>query len=188
MIPARRTAPVFSRQDVEVIVGEGLEPHALPVELVRTTALIALRTELGEPARSGATAPDIPTAPTAGTSAAGKAVLNVLLTDDPTLRRLNRQFAGEDKTTDVLAFGAGQNFPGDDQDASAIGDIAISVPQAARQAEAAGHRPERELALLTAHGVLHLLGYDHAEPDEEKVMFSKTGLILKQALTISPPQ
>ncbi len=60
-----------------------------------------------------------------------------------------------------------------------LGDIAISLPQVERQAAENGKPPERELAMLTVHGVLHLLGYDHAEPDDEKIMFGKTDVILQ---------
>ncbi len=59
-----------------------------------------------------------------------------------------------------------------------LGDIAISLPQVDRQAVENGKSPERELAMLTVHGVLHLLGYDHAGPDEEKIMFGKTDAVL----------
>ncbi len=102
----------------------------------------------------------------------------ILLTGDERLRRLNRQFAGEDHVTDVLSFEAdtGISFPNGDDDAfiKKIGDIAISVPQAERQAIEKRVPFERELAMLAIHGTLHLLGYDHATPEEERVMFGKT--------------
>ena len=109
-----------------------------------------------------------------------------MLTGDDTLRDLNRQFAGEDKVTDVLAFGSGTGFPGDDGDAATLGDIAISLPQARQQAAAAGHSEDLEVAMLTAHGVLHLLGYDHAEPDEEREMTGITKAILAEAFQPIP--
>lgn len=102
----------------------------------------------------------------------------VLLTRDERLRRLNQEFAGEDHVTDVLAFetDTGISFPGGDDDSliNQIGDIAISVPQAERQAIEKQVPFERELAMLAIHGTLHLLGYDHATPEEESVMFGKT--------------
>lgn len=102
----------------------------------------------------------------------------VLLTGDELLRRLNREFAGEDHVTDVLAFEAdsGISFPnaGEDSPIDQIGDIAISVSQAERQAIEKKVPFERELAMLAIHGTLHLLGYDHATPEEERVMFGKT--------------
>ena len=109
--------------------------------------------------------------------------VNVLLTGDGTLRRLNRRFAGEDHATDVLAFpaaGGTHRDMQDLQDAGFLGDIAVSVPRVARQALDHGVSAERELAMLAIHGTLHLLGYDHATPDEERVMFGKTGLALAQ--------
>lgn len=103
--------------------------------------------------------------------------VTVLLTGDEQLHRLNREFAGEDHVTDVLSFerDAGAPFPnGDDSLINQIGDIAISVPQAERQAIEKQIPFQRELAMLAIHGTLHLLGYDHATPEEERVMFGKT--------------
>ena len=106
----------------------------------------------------------------------------VLLTGDERLRTLNREFAGEDHVTDVLSFEAdtGISFPSwnDDSFISQIGDIAISVSQAERQAIEKRVPFERELAMLAIHGTLHLLGYDHAKPEEERVMFGKTNKAL----------
>lgn len=84
----------------------------------------------------------------------------VRFTSDREMRRLNRAFRGKDAPTDVLSF------PGDEGRAGThLGDVAIAVPTARRQAAAAGHDAERELRLLLLHGVLHCLGYDH-EADE----------------------
>ena len=157
---------------VEVIVESGQEGDQL-VDLVRRTARIALR----QPRRDEFDDPGVPE---------HSLGVTVLLTGDDTLRGLNRQFAGEDKVTDVLAFGSGTVFPGDEGDAANLGDIAISMTQARRQAAAAGHSDERETAMLTAHGVLHLLGYDHAEPDEEREMTGITNAILEEALQPLP--
>ena len=155
-----------SDQRIEVIVEDGPEGGPL-VDLVRRTATIALR----QPRRDSADDHSVPG------NAAG---VTVLLTDDDTLRSLNRQLADEDKVTDVLAFGSGTVFPDGVEDAETLGDIAISMPQARRQAVAAGHSEDREVAMLTAHGVLHLLGYDHAEPDEEREMTGITAAILEK--------
>ena len=156
-----------SDQRIEVIVEDGPEGGPL-VDLVRRTALIALgRTRRDDPDDDGLS----------GRSAG----VTILLTDDDTLRALNRQFADEDKVTDVLAFGSGTVFPEGVAAAETLGDIAISTPQARRQAAAAGHSEDREVAMLTAHGVLHLLGYDHAEPDEEREMTGITTAILEKA-------
>ena len=115
-------------------------------------------------------------------------IVNVMLTGDTALHRLNLRYAGEDHATDVLAFPAedGEQFPwatGADEDRAVprhLGDIAISIPQVARQAQDHGVSTERELAMLAIHGTLHLLGYDHAAPDEEREMFGKTDAALEQ--------
>ena len=114
-----------------------------------------------------------------GYSADQSARVTVLLTGDARVRQLNRDFAGEDHVTDVLSFGAKTDleFPnpeGGDIRHVRLGDIAISVPQTKRQAIDKGVTFERELAMLAIHGTMHLLGYDHAEPDDERVMFGKT--------------
>lgn len=83
--------------------------------------------------------------------------ISVLLADDEEIRRLNREFRGKDKATDVLSFPAG-DAPGRTKVA---GDLAISVETAAREAETLGHSLETELRVLLLHGVLHLAGYDH---------------------------
>jgi probable rRNA maturation factor len=80
------------------------------------------------------------------------ASLGVRFSGDREMRRVNRQFRGKDKATDVLSF------PGDE---GHLGDILISVPTARRQAVEAGHPAEQELKVLLLHGVLHCLGYDH---------------------------
>ena len=123
---------------------------------------------------------------------AGGTSVNVLLTGDDRIRALNRRFANDDYATDVLAFPADTDEPflselasseGDGaapQSLSYLGDIALSVHQVARQAAQQGVAMERELAMLTIHGTLHLLGYDHATPDEERVMFGKTDAALAE--------
>lgn len=91
--------------------------------------------------------------------AEGPASLGVRFASDREVHRMNRDYRGKDKPTDVLSF------PGD-SDASPdgdrhLGDVLISVPTARRQAEALGHSAERELKVLLLHGLLHCLGYDH---------------------------
>lgn len=85
--------------------------------------------------------------------------LALCLVSDRRMRELNRSFRGHDATTDVLSFPAGCTPGGGGE--RHLGDIAISVPVAARQARAAGHSLQRELELLALHGYLHLLGHDH---------------------------
>ncbi len=81
---------------------------------------------------------------------------------DRTMRRLNREFRGQDKTTDVLSFPGGAT-----PDGRHLGDLVISVPEARRQAAAQGHSVERELRILLLHGLLHCLGHDHETDDGE---------------------
>lgn len=92
---------------------------------------------------------------------AGTATLAVRLTSDEELRRLNRDFAGHDSVTDVLSFGGSLQH---------VGDLAVSWPMAVRQAVEYGHPEQTELALLCVHGLLHLLGWDHASAAELKEM------------------
>ena len=99
--------------------------------------------------------------------------VSVLLTDDAEIRALNERYAGEDHATDVLSFAAG-DMPGQPGEGGVLGDIVLSLDHLRRQAAAAGHSVERETAVLTVHGFLHLLGYDHADPAEERAMFART--------------
>lgn len=108
--------------------------------------------------------------------------LTILLTSDERIRELNREYSGEDKVTDVLSFPAGDPMPGAE---SYIGDIVISVPMAVLQASAARHSITDEMRLLTIHAILHLLGYDHADADEMRNMWSRQNKILAK-LGVSP--
>jgi probable rRNA maturation factor len=98
--------------------------------------------------------------------------LSVAVTGDDTLRRLNRQYAGQDAVTDVLSFSQqeGEEFVAPPRGTAPLGEVIISYPQARRQAPAA---VDREVERLLVHGILHLLGYDHAVPDEEREMRSR---------------
>lgn len=93
-----------------------------------------------------------------GEGASPDALLSVYLADDETMRELNLRFLGIDAPTDVLAFPEGDALPGEPV---CIGDIAIGVPVAARQAAELGHSLHEELAHLLVHGILHLHGYEH---------------------------
>ena len=98
--------------------------------------------------------------------------LSVAVTDDETVRRLNREYAGEDAVTDVLSFSQreGEEFVAPPEGAPPLGEVVIAYPQAARQAAERGHTADEEVTRLLVHGVLHLLGYDHAELDEARRM------------------
>ena len=108
------------------------------------------------------------------------AMITILLTDDKTMRSLNRQFRSEDKSTDVLSFPFGEEpgLPGDQL--PYLGDIAISVPYAGRQAEEQGHSTTAEIQLLAIHGILHLLGYDHDTEDAKGEMWAVQRQVLDQ--------
>ena len=103
--------------------------------------------------------------------------LSVVLTDNRKLRKLNRDYLGIDAPTDVLSFPASEPDP--ETGARYIGDILISVPYAAKGAAKAGHPLESELQLLVVHGVLHLLGHDHAGPREKAKMWKAQAEILE---------
>ena len=101
----------------------------------------------------------------------------ILLTDDKKLHQLNREFLGIDRPTDVLSFPASETDPetGDRY----LGDIIISIERAQEQAHAAKHPLEAEAQLLIVHGILHLLGYDHANAKEKTKMWKVQGEILE---------
>ena len=102
----------------------------------------------------------------------------VLLTDDAGIHKLNCAYRQIDSATDVLSFSAmeGVRLP---SDAAFIGDIAISIDKAILQASEYGHSIQRELAFLAIHGILHLLGYDHATAQDEEEMTACQRSILK---------
>jgi probable rRNA maturation factor len=98
--------------------------------------------------------------------------LSVLLTDDEAIRELNRSWRDEDKATDVLSFPQDELAPGDPRrpKRGPLGDIAISLETAAREAETCGMGRDAMVRFLLVHGFCHLLGHDHAEPDEAAAM------------------
>ena len=112
-----------------------------------------------------------------------QAELSVVLVDETAMEQLHVQWMDEPGPTDVLSFPMDELRPGtdgEDSPAGLLGDVVLCPQVAATQARQAGHSTAEELLLLTTHGILHLLGYDHAEPDEEKEMF---GLQRKLLLT-----
>ncbi len=103
----------------------------------------------------------------AGEGVADGVALTVLTTDDETLRDLNRRFLGIDAPTDVLAFPEAAEAPMGEGEPPSLGEIAISVPTAVRQAAELEHGLPDELAHLLMHGILHLCGYEHEGGGEE---------------------
>jgi len=104
------------------------------------------------------------------------AELSVVIDSDEKLRQLNRDFLGIDAPTDVLSFPSEEFDP--DEQAEYIGDVVISYARALTQAQTAGHPVLNEIQLLVVHGVLHLLGHDHAEPQEKSKMWQAQAEIL----------
>ena len=100
--------------------------------------------------------------------------LSILLVDEEVMTDLHVRWMDEPGPTDVLSFPMDELRPGTDDEptpAGLLGDVVLCPSVAARQAKDAGHSTSEELLLLTTHGILHLLGFDHAEPEEEKEMF-----------------
>lgn len=109
------------------------------------------------------------------------AEMPIIFVDEPAMEKLHIEWMDEPGPTDVLSFPMDELRPGTESDPTApgiLGDIVICPQVAIKQAEVAGHAPVNEILMLTTHGILHLLGYDHAEPDDEKEMFGLQGEIL----------
>ena len=104
--------------------------------------------------------------------------LTIVLTNDARLQELNRDYLGIDAPTDVLSFPASELDP--ETGARYVGDIIISVARAESQATAARHPLESEVQLLVVHGVLHLLGHDHAEAAEKARMWKAQAEVLER--------
>lgn len=113
----------------------------------------------------------------AGEGVTGSVVLTITVVDDDEIRQINQQHRGIDKATDVLSFplleadaeaDGGFQLPPDLP--RELGDVIVSYPRAVEQAEEYGHSVQRELTYLIVHGVLHIMGHDHEEPDEQAIM------------------
>jgi len=103
--------------------------------------------------------------------------LSIVLTDDAQLQQLNHDYLGVDAPTDVLSFPASETDP--ESGITYLGDILVSIPRAHQQAIAAGHSLESEVQLLVVHGILHLLGHDHARQAEKSRMWAAQTAILE---------
>lgn len=107
--------------------------------------------------------------------------VSITLVDDESMRALNREHRGRDEVTDVLSF---SQLEGGEMGALPegmplpVGDIVISLPRCAEQAQEYGHSFDRELGFLVCHGMMHLMGFDHATPEEEEAMMAATEEIL----------
>ena len=119
------------------------------------------------------------------------AVMSFVVVDDEQIRALNRDWRGYDEPTDVLSFGLSERakpavdgeepfpFPRAPDEALHLGEVVIAFPTAERQAAEHGRPLEEELRHLLIHGILHLLGYDHAEAEEEAVMRARETELLR---------
>ena len=132
---------------------DGLIPN-ISADLLESTALTALKHQ----------------------SAPVDSDLTILLSDDAQLHELNLQWMGVDAPTDVLSFPSAEIDP--ESGNRYLGDILISVERAVEQANAAGHAVEAEVQLLVVHGILHLMGHDHAEAGEKTKMWQAQTEIL----------
>jgi probable rRNA maturation factor len=112
-----------------------------------------------------------------------EAELSVLLTDDRGIQELNRQHRDKDKPTDVLAFPMAEGPP---DPGGILGDVVISLDTADRQARSRRRSLIEEVRFLLAHGVLHLVGYDHAEPGEKREMVAMTRRLVRSAPLPAP--
>jgi probable rRNA maturation factor len=111
--------------------------------------------------------------PTSNIQGHGAVGLTLVITDDETVRSLNRTYLGNDAPTDVLSFGGkSPDFVTTPEADQYLGDVIISYPRAQAQATAAGHEVEAELALLVVHGMLHLWGYDHVRAKDKTAMWT----------------
>ena len=104
---------------------------------------------------------------------------NVIIINNEEIHKINKEYRGIDRPTDVISF-ALEDYKDIkyENDYRVLGDIYISIDKVKEQAKEYGHSEKRELAFLAVHGLLHLIGYDHMEKEDEKVMFSRQELIL----------
>lgn len=108
----------------------------------------------------------------------GNVIFNVILVDENKIHELNREYRGIDRPTDVITFALEDNEDIVYEDFRLLGDIYICLEKVYSQAEEYGHSVLRELSFLTIHGFLHLLGYDHMNDEDEKIMFERQEEIL----------
>lgn len=104
-------------------------------------------------------------------------IFNIIIVDNEYIHKLNKEYRGIDRPTDVISF-ALEDFEDIKSDIRVLGDIYISIDKVYEQASEYGHSNLREICFLMVHGFLHLLGYDHMEREEEKIMFERQEEIL----------
>ena len=107
-------------------------------------------------------------------------VFNVIIVDNEEIHKINREYRGIDRPTDVISFALEDDDTFIKTEQRILGDIYISIDRAIEQANEYGHALLRELCFLTIHGILHLLGYDHMAKEDEEVMFGLQERILSE--------
>ena len=107
-------------------------------------------------------------------------VVNIIIVDNKKIREINKKYRGIDRETDVISFALEDDDTFIELPIRVLGDIYISIDKVKVQASEYGHSEKREICFLVVHGILHLLGYDHMNASDEKVMFSKQDKILDE--------
>ena len=144
----------MSRMEININLERGLDGELPPKAWLRSIVETALKAEAADPASE----------------------LSLLIAGQERVRELNAAYLDEDHPTDVLSFAMttpaseGEVFVSPPDGIRHLGEVIVSLPQATTQAREHGHSIKREIAILTIHGVLHLLGYDHDEPGKEREM------------------
>ncbi len=105
-------------------------------------------------------------------------IFNIIIVDNEYIHKLNKEYRGIDRPTDVISFALEDNADEIESNVRILGDIYISIDKVYEQAKEYGHSNLREICFLMIHGFLHLLGYDHMKEEEEKIMFAKQEEIL----------
>jgi len=108
------------------------------------------------------------------------AFFSIIFVDEKEIQKINKSYRNIDKVTDVISFAFEDNNDIMNNDIRVLGDIYICIPRVLEQAKDYGHSIKRELAFLTVHGLLHLLGYDHMKKEDEEAMFALQELILNE--------
>lgn len=108
------------------------------------------------------------------------AYFSIVFVDETEIQKINKEYRGIDKVTDVISFALEDNADVINNNLRILGDIYICIPKMLEQAQNYGHSIKRELSFLTIHGLLHLLGYDHIEKEDEEKMFALQELILNE--------
>ena len=107
-------------------------------------------------------------------------MFNVIIVDNKRIHEINKEYRGIDRPTDVISFALEDDKTFNRDDIRILGDIYISIDKVRSQSEEYGHSFKRELYFLAIHGLLHLLGYDHMNKEDEKIMFSKQEEVLSR--------